>query len=270
MNKSQIIGLIKSRIASLDALIENLEKQASVMPEGRLIISTVSGAVRYYSATGWGENKKSKYLNDETEISLLAQKRYTERLLEAANREKKQLELSVSHLCKPVFNSDVEMTYRLLPESVKPFVRSDSITDEGYAKAWQARKVICGRKTSAHTVKTLRGEYVRSKSEALLADRFYHLGIPYRYEQRFVVDEMTSFYLHPDFRVLNKRTRKEYIWEHCGKMDDPQYGNVAVERLIIFSNKGYLQGKNLIFTYETSEKPLNMDYVDKLITEFIM
>ena len=104
----------------------------------------------------------------------------------------------------------------------------------------------------------------------MLADRFYLLGIPYRYEQRFVVDEMTEFYLHPDFTVLNKRTRKEYFWEHCGMIDDSKYGNDAVERLAIYSVKGYLQGKNLIFTYETKGKSLNMDYVDKLIGEYLL
>lgn len=270
MNKTQLIGLIKSRIASLDALIHKLDCESAKETDGRLVVATERGLPRYYHVTGSSDSQKRKYLNDKSEISILAKKRYNHQLREAAEKERKLFLDSLIRLQKPVSNSDVETAYDLLPESVKPFVRPDVITDEGYASAWQAGKVLCARKTAAHTVKTLRGEYVRSKSEALIADRFYSLDIPYRYEQRFIVDEMTEFYLHPDFRVLNKRTRAEFIWEHCGMMDDPKYSNDAIDRLVIFSSKGYFQGKNLIFTYETGEKPLNMDYVDRLIKEFLL
>ncbi len=110
---------------------------------------------------------------------------------------------------------------------------------------------------------------MRSKSEALIADRLYHLGIPYVYEQAGFYDEMYSTVLHPDFKVLNKHTRIEYVWEHCGKMDDPKYCNETIHRLGVFAGQGYIQGKNLLFTYETSENPLDLEMVDSLIREFL-
>lgn len=267
MNKSQIICVIKARIASLDAAIDRIEKLNLNAVMDSLVISSMLGVVRFYKAPGQGGNRK--YTSDKSEIRTLAQKRYCEKLKDAAEKEKKQMNMCLVHLQKEVPNSDVEKVFESLPDALKKFVKPDLITDDGYAEAWQTKKVICCKKTSAHSIKTMSGEYVRSKSEALIADRFYSLGIPYRYEQRFVVDEPTEFYLHPDFRVLNKRTRKEYIWEHCGRIDESNYSNDALDRLAVFASKGYLQGKNLIFTYETKDKPLNLDYVDKLIEEYL-
>ncbi|MBQ7507847.1 MAG: hypothetical protein IJT52_00790 [Spirochaetales bacterium] len=268
MNKAQLSALIKSRIDSLDSSISRIEKLRLDETPSDLVISSVGGKARFYKVLR--KDGGRKYISDKSEVTFLAQKRYLECLKVAAQRERRQMELCLAHLQKEVPNSDVERVFDSLPDPLKPFVKPDIFTDEGYAAAWQSKKVICGRKTSSHTIKTLRGDYVRSKSEALLADRFFVLGIPYRYEQRFVIDEMTEFYLHPDFTVLNKRTRKEYYWEHCGMIDDSKYGNDAVERLYLYSLKGYYPGKNMIFTYETKEKPLNMDYVDKLISEYLL
>ncbi len=270
MNKTQLIGLIKSRIASLEKKTNKLDSSIYDSIPGFLIISTIRGKDCFYHVTEEDGCRRKTYLTDEKTIGLLSNKRYLEKLRDAAEKELKALRFCLGHLESSIYNSDVEKVYDSLPRQIKGYVVPDAITDEGFAAAWQAKKVICGRKTSAHTVKTLRGEYVRSKSEALIADRFYSLGIPYIYEQRFIVDEMTEFYLHPDFTVLNKRTRKEYFWEHCGMIDDSKYGNVSVDKLVIYSSKGYLQGKNLIFTYETREKPLNLDYVDRLIAEFLV
>lgn len=262
--------MIKSRIASLEKKVKELDSSIPESIPGYLIISTIRGKDCFYHVTEERGFRRKAFLADEKTIALLSNKRYQEKLKDAAEKELKTFRFCLSHLESRIFNSDVEKVYDNLPMQIKRYVVPDGLTDEGYAEEWQRKKVICAKRGPAHTNKTLRGEYVRSKSEALIADRFFSMGIPYRYEQRFVVDEMTDFFFHPDFRVLNKRTRKEYIWEHCGKMDDPKYSNDAIERLIIFSNRGYLQGKNLIFTYETSERPLNLDNVDSLIAEYLL
>lgn len=270
MNKTQLIGLIKSRIASLDALIKKLDQAIAGGIEGHLILSSMRGVTRFYHVREKDGVRSKVYLTDMKKKEALAAKLYNCKLRSAALKELGQLKQSLYRLQIKTPDSDIEKVYDSLPEAVKAFVKPSAATGKGFAQAWQSEKVICARKTSAHTVKTLRGDFVRSKSEALIADRFYSLGIPYRYEQRFTVDDLVGVYLHPDFRVLNKRTGAEFIWEHCGMMDDPKYSSDALDRLAIFSSKGYFQGKNLIFTYETRERPLNLEYVDRLIREFLL
>ena len=72
------------------------------------------------------------------------------------------------------------------------------------------------------------GERVRSKSEVIIADILKNNGIPYRYEYPVLINRN----IHPDFCCLNVRTRKEYFWEHFGKMDDIEYARQKLERTL--------------------------------------
>ena len=74
-----------------------------------------------------------------------------------------------------------------------------------------------------------RGERVRSKSEKIIADKLYRNGIPYKYEKPLVLKGLGK--IHPDFEILNKRTRKEYFLEHLGKMDDIGYVKKNMRRI---------------------------------------
>ena len=51
-----------------------------------------------------------------------------------------------------------------------------------------------------------------------MLDRY---NVPYLYE--FPIELAGIGIVHPDFRILNVRRRKEIIWEHFGMMDDRDY-----------------------------------------------
>ena len=271
MNKEQLSSAIRNRIESLDALIQRIRRQRASFESGHIIISTSKGTARFYKVSEDQENCNRRiYLKDEKQIKSLCNKLYAEKLEVAASREIQQLTKSLSHIQDKGPVSDIEKVYETMPDAIRQYVVPDVTTEQGFAEKWQAQKVACAPKSSAHVYQTIRGEFVRSKSEALIADRLYASDIPYRYEQVLVIDERFAFNLFPDFRILNKRTRKEIIWEHCGMMDDPKYCKDALERIDLLGEKGFIQGKNLIFTYECSSKPLNLDYVNKLIKQFLV
>ena len=77
----------------------------------------------------------------------------------------------------------------------------------------------------------MRGERVRSKSEILIANSLNEMNIQYRYEYPIRISN-TTFY--PDFYILNLRRRKEYIWEHFGRMDDIEYARNAIRKIRYF------------------------------------
>lgn len=105
-------------------------------------------------------------------------------------------------------------------------------------------------KPEALRVQTLCGIMVRSKSEAIIADLLYNLGIPFVYEPVIIVNGKR---LAPDFIIMDPITKKEYLWEHFGMLDDPQYVSDAYNKLISYNEIGWRLGINLMVTSEDAE-----------------
>lgn len=113
--------------------------------------------------------------------------------------------------------------------------------------------------------KCLSGEYVRSKSEVIIANTLFTNHIPYRYECLLPLGGI-SFY--PDFTILNPSTRQIIYWEHFGMMDVPTYSDNAFNKLKQFSYNGIIPGINLITTYETKQHPIDSEKIMQLVTTY--
>lgn len=113
----------------------------------------------------------------------------------------------------------------------------------------------------------IKGGFVKSKSEALIADRLHAMGVPYHYEP--LVGGDGGPLLCPDFLVLNKRTRESFYWEHFGLMDDAQYSTRCVEKLAMYAEKGFLVGTDLTATFESSAHPLDTRLVERIIERML-
>jgi predicted nuclease of restriction endonuclease-like RecB superfamily len=110
----------------------------------------------------------------------------------------------------------------------------------------------------------MRGERVRSKSEVIIADRLLISGIPYKYECPLKVGKRV---IHPDFTILRLSDRRVVYYEHCGKLDDPEYAEDLVNRVNDYNHAGIIQGERLFMTFETSKTPLDVRVLDKMIKE---
>jgi len=108
-----------------------------------------------------------------------------------------------------------------------------------------------------------RGERVRSKSEKMIADKLFQLGIPYKYEAPLILEPIGRVY--PDFTILNKASRKEIYWEHLGMMDNPEYAEKAVRKINTYESNGKLLGRDVILTFETMRYPLDMRRVEEML-----
>lgn len=53
-------------------------------------------------------------------------------------------------------------------------------------------------------------------------------------------------------------------------MDDEEYVAHAMQKIETYAGNGILPGKNLILTHETSQRPLNVKTVQKLIDAFLI
>lgn len=118
---------------------------------------------------------------------------------------------------------------------------------------------------------TILGERVRSKSEKIIADELYRYNIPYRYEMPLELEDWGKTVIRrPDFTVISRSSGKKYIYEHFGMMDDPDYVERNMRKLDLYEKNGYILGKNLIVTHETSRSPLNVGVVDSYIEHFFV
>ena len=75
--------------------------------------------------------------------------------------------------------------------------------------------------------------------------------------------------IYPDFTVLNVRTRKEMLWEHFGMMDEPEYAEKAVQKIMTYEQNNIFPGENLILTYETRKNPLNQKTIMRKLWQYL-
>ena len=92
--------------------------------------------------------------------------------------------------------------------------------------------------------KTHDGNFVRSKSEVIIANLLYAAGMNYRYEEPLEID---SVKILPDFTIYLPNGRKIF-WEHVGMLGVEKYDKRWAEKLNVYEN--YFPD-NLRKTYES-------------------
>lgn len=118
--------------------------------------------------------------------------------------------------------------------------------------------------------RTSRGEFVRSKSELALAEKFIARGLDYVYEQPVNLGALQRF---PDFTFANAGTGRTVYWEHLGLMSDPDYRRRWEKKLALYRAHGILplqggEGQNgtLVISEEREGSGLDMSVIERLIT----
>ena len=164
--------------------------------------------------------------------------------------------------------TSLEQSYTNLSAARKQLVEPIFIDNETYASQWQTKNYERKKDIPDGSYMTQKDEAVRSKSEIIIANILNSKKIPYHYE--YPVQLHNGNIIHPDFFCLNKRTRQEFYWEHCGKMDDPIYTTSMTQRITDYSKTGIIPGKNLILTFETAKNPLETKVIERLLEGFLI
>ncbi len=258
--------VLKEKVQELEKLISKTKISLKNAPEGALVLSRSNGVVQYYHKTHKGQ-KKGKYIptKDRKLAASLAQKDYDIRFLKFLETQKRQVNQAIKLL--PAM--EPTEVYAGLSETRKNLVTNYVLTDEEYVKEW-LDVVYDGKLFTPDLpeIWTEQGERVRSKSEKMIADKLYTMGIPYRYECPVNVKGYGRVY--PDFTLLRVDTREEFYLEHFGMMDNPEYCEKAIMKLESYAKNGIYPDKNLLLTFETYHKPLNMRSVEHMIREFLL
>ena len=117
------------------------------------------------------------------------------------------------------------------------------------------------------TQKTLKGDFVRSKSEVIIANTYFSKKIQYRSEPMLLVGDK---WLSPDFGVLVSRLNKVKYHEHFGMMHDEQYRKNALRKIAYYIENGYRPYEDILFTFDDLDGNIDAQVLDLLIESFMV
>ena len=256
--------ILREELKQIDKIVDSAEKRLKNAPEGCLRILKKRGGAEYYYKGTDTNNRNGRYLKKkEVELAKrLAQRDYDKQIVKAGQERGKAINDFLKKYEKANLKDIYAKTSLERRELIQPFV----LSDEEYIKRW---KMIEYRgkpfENNEKEIFTENGERVRSKSEKIIADKLYALGIPYRYEYPIVLEN--SIKLYPDFTILRMPQRQEVYLEHFGMMDDVGYVEMAMHKLSTYEKNGIYLGVNLFLTYETGKNPLNTRAINELLQE---
>ncbi len=261
----EILRLMKERETKLKKAIAKAELEEGSFPEGHLRISVSNNRIRYYKMLQNGDTKGEYIVKEKCrEAKALAQKDYNRRFLKTAKAELGRLERDILYFS----GENTDLLFQNLSENRRKLITPYILTDEQYALEWLVKDFKPNPYMAEKRIyDTNRGEMVRSKSEAILADMLYDIGIPYHYEKPLRLKSGRVVY--PDFTLLEVNARKEIYFEHFGLLEDEEYLGNALAKLDEYRGCGIYPGKNLIFTYETRNSPLDIKGIKKMLMELL-
>ena len=266
--KADISMQLKKELEFLTVLERKVQKRLEHAPEGSLHIKKAKKGNIFYRYWGKGSAKHgaSEYIRKEdfSLVKMLAQKKYDTGLIFEIRAQKGILEVFL----KKHNNHALQKVYEKIPQDHKDLILPEVVDDETYARKWQNVSYSPGTFASdAARYRTMRGEMVRSKTEKIIADTLYQKGIPYRYE--YPVQLKDGRVWRPDFMILNKRTRQEYILEHLGMMDDPEYCSRAIGKISLYMQNEIFPGEQLLLTFESKSRPFATEDLELLIEHYL-
>ena len=240
-----------------------MEKSLRKAPDGKLVVSKSNGIYQFFYKTDKTQ-KKGKYIEKTKSkfITALAQKEYDISFIKELERQEKNLKRAM----RAIPESELEQLYDNLTEARKAYVNPYVLSDKEYVKQWLSVSYT-GKiyKNEFPKYATEKGDKVRSKSEKIIADLMYRMGIPYRYEYPLHTTGYGTVY--PDFTILVVSSRKEVYLEFFGMMDDPEYCESTLKKIQELARNGIILGKNLYAVFESLNTPMDTGLVEKMLEE---
>lgn len=155
----------------LERLLSDITHQLASTPHGNLRIRNDNGIPRYYHMIKPGDTQ-GKYIQKKNKnlACQLAQKDYMQKLYREAERELKDINMYlVNH-----GETDLEDIYTSLNQYRKNIVEPMAIPDDIFVWQWENEQYEVNPYYQEEKVyPTKKDEFVRSKSEVLLADMYY-------------------------------------------------------------------------------------------------
>ena len=262
INKGMIEKEIKYLKNAMNETKINVTKLKKKVPGEYALRAVKHASSAQYFMRKDGRDRNGTYIKkkDRKTAEFLAQIEYDNKLIRILSDEIKALE----GLCSLPENNPFISAWDQMSELKKELVKIPYISEEEYMYDWLSQEYEkLGFREDAPEFYSKKGLRVRSKSEILIADILDEYEIPYLYEKPLALSK--SLTVHPDFTILDTKSRSERYWEHFGMMDDIEYRNNTFMKIRQYESNGYYLGVNFIWTFETSKYPLNIRNIRNMV-----
>ena len=252
-------------------MLKKVEDYLKKAPAGTLKYKQVKGKTYFYQQFSDGKvvQKYIKRRNESLAYSL-AQKAYYQKVKTLLVKQIDELTAFIDTY-KP---KEVEMVYDELPRIRKQMIAPLRISIAEKIRRWNDETYEPNNNHPEGKIyETEQGEFVRSKSEVIIANMLYRnkKDILYKYERPIrMIAEGKEIVVYPDFTILNKHTGKIIYLEHIGRLDDSYYANDFVRKVNTYVENDLIPGRDVVFTYESSRHPLDMRVLKKIVGELIL
>lgn len=232
------------------------------LPEGNLSVTTVKGKDYYYKH----QHGTRSYLGNGSteEVKALQRRKLLQNCLKHIDKNHDILKKFISSYQ----DISLEKIKSTLSKAYQPadtcLTDLDGIDNKGwgyqeYQRSNQYPEMLVHR--------TLKGDFVRSKSEVIIANTIHMKGLQYRSEE---VTKVGNYLFAPDFKILVPSTGKIKLLEHFGMMHDPEYREKALWKMSTYIENGYRPYEDILFTFEDINGNIDAKNLELLITNFCM
>lgn len=251
---------LSPRSQEIEEEIIELQRQINLLPDGKLICVKNGKYDKWY-------HRRENYLAyiakaDRNLAEQLAVKEYLSCRIRDLKTEQSALNSYLDH-----FNPQNSHTNQLLSKPAYQKLLTgyfEPLSQELYA--WSKEPYECNRKYPENLIhKSVSGNILRSKSEAMIDMLLYQAKIPYRYECEI---KLNGTAVYPDFTIRHPKNGKVYYWEHFGMMDVPLYAQNCLKKMQIYLENGIIPNLDLITTFETRDRPLTPQQVQEQINRY--
>lgn len=273
--KSQLREIIQD----LEASRKTYEGYLRSCPDGVLKRSVDRGRIQYFQITKTNGKRKRHGINrNQRLIKSLAEKAYFQETLDLIKENLCQLKQAFESTEDHDADCILEKLQRDFPELSKAcfFDQKNWIAENPADRTLQQRleshitwadspyEKSTYRKWDLK-VTTSRGLLVRTKSEALIAEKLYEYGIPFRYEQILWIDDSL---IVPDF-TFETASGDELFWEHAGMLENMYYSFRHHLKMMQYEAASIFPWQKLIVTYDIDNE-LNLQVVDDMIRHILL
>lgn len=258
-----MLKLIKNEREHLEKQLTKIQRELDVLPSGKMRCTSSNGSDQYFIDGKYLSKKKKDYAQkvaqQEYDIKLVS-------ILKPIIEKWKELEhIYENQMLTYQFDKMCEARKRIVVPWFEP------VSEKVQKFTVQTYEPATFEEDDKTEFFTLKNERVRSKSEMIIADELYRYKIPYHYEKPLTFDVWGhDITFRPDFTVMNPRTGKIFLLEHLGMMDYPEYIERNIQKLDIYERNGYLLGKNLLITHETSKVPLSRGIINSYMELYLL
>lgn len=254
---------MQERLRKIERKLVKIGKYIEDFPPGRLIYSKTGKYIKWYQQ----HDKKKTYISkkDKHMAEKLALKKYYQLIKNDLSIEKDAI---LSYLNIIDSHKETAEQFLIKNSEFQNLLKTQFTPRSKELETWMNASYNKNPYYPEKLIhKSISGNIVRSKSEAIIDMLLYTHKIPYRYDCELILDQKI---IYPDFTIMHPQTGQIFYWEHCGLVERAKYMEDMLSKLRTYILNGIIPTIHLILTFETIEEPFTGDAAEKIIEQYFL